>query len=503
MNKTKKLDVANLNWGQNVSIDKMVFWMDKGYNVIIKGHYGVGKTSMVREAARKFGLADDEWLYFSAATLDPWVDFVGVPKETVDPETGEKYLDIVPPKHFIKNDIKFIFLDEYNRSHRKIRNATMELIHNHSINGRVFPNLRCVWTAINPQADDDLDYDVEKLDPAQEDRFPIRVAIPYKPDRVYFANKFGKEIASAAIEWWNRLDEVKFAVSPRRLDDALEVNQDGGDIEDVLPIESGPEILKEKLHKTPSMLHLQKLIKSNNSDEAREWLTDENNYRDVESRIIGDPIAREFCVPLLEEEKISKLMGNKAVRDFILDNHAKYPVFKSVMDDIVQSNLNVSVAQAIKRKLEQEKEEKILQVDSKPQINDTAEIAYKFDTNSDFSEVVDASKIKLKSSYLSGDRAKILVNLNNAMPASMSQKDAYACLEIFNDIFRKMSNKSFDKYLSEGIGANNVKVELVKLVNTPISNLIAHSYDFTEFSQTFPHIVKRLIDKPDFILYKK
>lgn len=76
----KSSEALDISWGNNCSIDKMVSWLNNGWNVLLKGHYGVGKTSMVEQAVVEFGLQPDEWIYFSASTLDPWVDLVGVPR---------------------------------------------------------------------------------------------------------------------------------------------------------------------------------------------------------------------------------------------------------------------------------------------------------------------------------------------------------------------------------------------------------------------------------------
>lgn len=50
-------------------------------NVVFRGRHGVGKTTMVIDAFNRKKL---KWLYFSASTMDPWVDLIGVPKEHKD-----------------------------------------------------------------------------------------------------------------------------------------------------------------------------------------------------------------------------------------------------------------------------------------------------------------------------------------------------------------------------------------------------------------------------------
>ncbi len=53
-------------------------FVDNNMNVLFRGEHGIGKTAIILETAKRKGL---KVLYFSAATMDPWVDLVGVPKE--------------------------------------------------------------------------------------------------------------------------------------------------------------------------------------------------------------------------------------------------------------------------------------------------------------------------------------------------------------------------------------------------------------------------------------
>lgn len=219
----------------NTIKNKLDQYFKIGKNVLLEGRHGTGKTSLVTEI---FDKNCKNWLYFSGSTLDPWVDFVGVPKEV---KKGNDYvLSFVLPEKMADDKVEAIFIDEYNRSHKKIRNATMELVQFKSINGRKFPNLKVVWAAINP-SDDEEEYDVEELDGAQIDRFQIRIKVPFIPDIEYFQNKFGNDWAKSALEWWNGMpDKAKKLVSPRRLDYALEIHKEGGDVFDVIPLETNP-----------------------------------------------------------------------------------------------------------------------------------------------------------------------------------------------------------------------------------------------------------------------
>ena len=63
-------------------IDKKIeFWIENSQNVLFIGRHGVGKTAIVKDAFERRSI---NYRYFSASTMDPWVDFVGVPKEKTE-----------------------------------------------------------------------------------------------------------------------------------------------------------------------------------------------------------------------------------------------------------------------------------------------------------------------------------------------------------------------------------------------------------------------------------
>ena len=68
---------------------KLEFWNENEVNVVFRGRHGVGKTTMVIDAFNRKKL---KWLNFSASTMDPWVDFIGVPKEHKDADGS--YLEL-------------------------------------------------------------------------------------------------------------------------------------------------------------------------------------------------------------------------------------------------------------------------------------------------------------------------------------------------------------------------------------------------------------------------
>ena len=258
---------------------KLDFWIQNNLNVILRGKHGAGKTASILSSFKKHGL---KYKYFSAATMDPWVDFVGVPKETTD-ENGNLYLGFIRPKEFQDDEVEAIFFDEFNRAKAPVRNAVMELLQFKSINGKKLNNLRFVWAAINPEKDENeedesqLEYDVEKLDPAQLDRFHVIYDVPYKPDKTYFFEKYGSTQGAAALEWWNALPaKIKDRISPRRLDYALTMNELGGDIADVLDKESNPSKLSMLLQLGSVASNLKKIIETNDTDQAERLFSNIN-----------------------------------------------------------------------------------------------------------------------------------------------------------------------------------------------------------------------------------
>lgn len=332
-----------------MKLETLKKFIDNNYNVLFIGRHGVGKTTVVQEAFEAAGL---KWKYFSASTMDPWVDFVGVPRERMD-EKGEPFLDLVRPRDFRDDEVEAIFFDEYNRSHKKVRNAVMELIQFKSINGRKFDKLRFVWAAVNPPDDADHHYDVEEVDPAQEDRFQIHIQMPYKPSKKFFRTKYGEDIAEAAIEWWNELGkEAQNEVSPRRLDYALEANSKNIDLAFVLPKKSNYAALKKRLATGSITSVLEKLYKARDSAKATTFLAIENNFSAGLPLIVKDEKRAAFFLPTLSSEKLSLLLTSREssaalVQNVMIGNYHSVSRFQRVIDEIVAAGRNLSLTRKL------------------------------------------------------------------------------------------------------------------------------------------------------------
>ncbi len=315
-------------------IKKLEFYFDHDKNVLLSGHKGIGKTAIITQV---FNAKTKNWLYFSGATLDPWIDFIGVPKEKTAKD-GTSTLEFIRPQ-YMNDDVEAIFIDEYNRSAKKIRNAVMELIQFKSLNGKKFPNLKVVWAGVNPYNPDDDEneiYDVEPIDPAQKDRFQIQVNLPYAIDEEFFINKFGKKWTDGAIEWWNGLPEkIRKMVSPRRLDYALEIHQIGGEMTDVLPHESNPSKLLSSIGLGGVERVVKKFFAEKDRDAAINFLAKENNYQSCSNMLVQDQDWANFFWPLLDEERqLSLFFGNKSLQSLVFDD----PIFYKNTLEIAEKN---------------------------------------------------------------------------------------------------------------------------------------------------------------------
>ena len=469
---------------------KMQSWIQNNQNVLFIGKHGIGKTSLVKQA---FNEAKLNWLYFSAATMDPWCDFIGVPKEASENINGQSinYLKLVRPRAFATGEVQALFFDEFNRSHKKIRNAVMELIQFKSINGEKFPNLKIVWAAINPY-EVEL-YDVEKLDLPQLDRFQVHYRLPYKPDYEYFKEKYGVKSAKAAIEWWNELeDEEKENVSPRRLDYALETYNFKGDLRDVLPVTSNVSKLITALYSGPITETIEQLMKTKDKNEAKSFLSNENNFHSAIKYILQSPTMMKFFLPVLSKEKISSLVcEHDVVINFILKNINEENIFLDVCNDILKANQNHNIIKKIRKTLTENQDLNDILVEYRRENSKSSsknvELFYVHEKNSSFHEDIKNFKDSMEQSYIDDELWNKYVKFVEKIPKAMSSQDAQDCLVVLNTFCVNLWMTYFHKKQAELIPG---------IINTCFKNISESSAStYANLKRTNFIIIKDLLEK--------
>lgn len=321
----------------SLSKTKLLFWAKNKYNVCFSGKHGVGKTAQVKEIFNEmYGDMGTDWLYFSASSMDPWVDFVGVPKEKVA-EDGITYLSLVRPEVFARDQVKALFIDEFNRAPKKVRNSVMELLQFGSINGHKFNSLEVIWTAINP-SDEENTYDVEEIDPAQLDRFHVFVEIPYSVSKPYFVSKYGKDVGTGAVEWWNGLPQsVKDRISPRRLDYVLDCHSREGDIRDVLPKEANAKQLLAQLSHGSIKNILKSLYDEKNTEEIKKKFTDHNFIDIAIDHILKKDYYASYFIEFIPAERFVSLLSDLSVAKVksLLNSIGKSDVILQRVDEVL------------------------------------------------------------------------------------------------------------------------------------------------------------------------
>lgn len=327
-----------------IDSSKLDFWIENKLNVLFVGKHGVGKTHSIIDAFNRHKL---NWLYFSASTLDPFVDLIGVPKEVID-DQGNRYLDLIRPKALQNDEVEAIFFDEYNRSKPKVRNAVMELIQFGSINGKKFNNLKVIWAAINPddEEDENLTYDVERLDPAQKDRFHVILDIPYAVDKEYLTTKYGSSLAAGATEWWNGLTkELKDLCSPRRLDYAVDHHVKGGDLYDILDKKLNVGKLIQQLNSGSYKNQLKEMIKDPESQEVKTFFSNVNNQDGCLQYIHKKQNYIDAFMKYYPKDTLSNLLGDSSWTKKLLSEP-----LRDVIKPIANEKLMYLFAQANLRK---------------------------------------------------------------------------------------------------------------------------------------------------------
>ncbi len=178
-----------------------------GYNVLLVGSHGTGKTTIIKEIAAEQGL---KTLYWSGPLIDPDTSLGGYPMPNTKTKTVEHYPDTAV------QEAEFIFIDELNRAKPEVLQSFFELIQTRSIHGKRLPNLKAVWAAINPP---EGEYDVDRLDPALMDRFHVYFQMQPQYSAEYLAKFTHPVYAQAMVEWVTKdVKAQQGSVSPRRME---------------------------------------------------------------------------------------------------------------------------------------------------------------------------------------------------------------------------------------------------------------------------------------------
>lgn len=331
----------------NATPTKLDQWVQLGVNVLLIGEKGVGKTQRVTDAFKRNNL---KFAYFSGSTLDPWIHLIGIPK--VRGAEGQEKMDFILPSN-LDDDIEALFIDEYNRTHKLVKNALLELQQFKSINGRKFPKLRMVWAAINPpKAEDDpnsQDYDVEQLDPAQLDRFHVIVELPNQPDKKYFIDKYGDHHGNILINWWKEQSEdAKKILSPRRLDYIGDFFNKGGDIYDLLPVSANVKDLVTKLATKKEDAILHSVFANPTEDVMKLFLMGDQNYLKYKDKL-NEPRFWKFHKFLKQEYICANIKANDSYKNFaLLQALKKDATYAAAVAEVSKSSKNNELLKVLK-----------------------------------------------------------------------------------------------------------------------------------------------------------
>jgi MoxR-like ATPase len=223
-------------------------------NVLLSGPHGIGKTAMVLAVVKDLNLTLKT---FSASTLDPFADLVGIPATYMD--HGVQKIQFLRPEEI--NQAEVLFFDELNRAHPRTLNAILEIIQFRKINGTPLPNLKLVIAAINAGNDH---YQVVDLDPALLDRFHVQIDFSPDLEQDYLVSKFGADLGQALFDWYQSdlSDQQRTQVSPRRLEYIGQVIRKDIRLEYAMPLN------------TPLPVHLLKARLEGNAIDVEDFVAD-------------------------------------------------------------------------------------------------------------------------------------------------------------------------------------------------------------------------------------
>jgi len=215
-------DALNLPNRDNVPelVSKVIeFATRTGYNVLIQGAPGIGKTAFTKSFLKKLGVG---YNYVSAPVLQP--EDLNTPFPSDD---GTK-LELMPNKMFVRNDRWVLLVDEIWRASRRTGSALMPILQEKSQGGRPIPGLVCTIALNNPREVQGFKLDVGRSDLAAASRFALSVEIGAAdiPSSTYLYDLYGEELATPFVEWWqDDLDDVgRVLCTPRCLERMIKLH---------------------------------------------------------------------------------------------------------------------------------------------------------------------------------------------------------------------------------------------------------------------------------------
>lgn len=310
-----------------VSVNQLKKYIDNNLNIIISGPSGTGKTSKVLQACKDLGL---NVKYYSAPTLDPYADLVGIPVPNHDTQKVEYWR----PQEIDEADV--VIFDELNRSHKKVQNTVFEIIQFGSINGEKLDNLKAVVSMINPNTEG---YKVDDLDIALLDRFDVQLEDTPSIDIAYFKHKFGNEVALVAKEVWDSYEQSRNSnvmdrknkapyLPPRRMDTIISAFvkiPEMSTISDTLP--SGVNISSMELYDK-----LSKAMKKREENKAK-------NQKTLESLDIPLEAQDEDLAEIITLGRDARRKSNKALVKNFMSDPTKTPESKKYLVSHMMSNV--------------------------------------------------------------------------------------------------------------------------------------------------------------------
>lgn len=134
-------------------------------SILLRGDHGIGKSSLVRQVAKKISAAEGVQLPVIDRRLSQMTqgDIIGLPRIDDD---STKYL---PPDWYVRacKTPVILFLDELNRAETEVMQAAFQIVLDRELNGYRLHEGTRVFCAVNTNSK----YNVQAMDPALLDRF--------------------------------------------------------------------------------------------------------------------------------------------------------------------------------------------------------------------------------------------------------------------------------------------------------------------------------------------